>query len=117
MDHIQDFEEFHAHVYFDEATSGKARAICQSANEAFTLTVGRHHEKPVGPHPRWSCQLAFSRAQLEPLIRWLETHRQGLTVFIHALSGHDLRDHTEHVLWLGERVELKLEAFAGNDTG
>jgi DOPA 4,5-dioxygenase len=117
MDHIKDFEAFHAHVYFDEATSDMAKAICQAAGEAFTLTVGRHHEKPVGPHPRWSCQLAFSRAQLEPLVQWLETHRQGLTVFTHALSGQDLKDHTDHVLWLGEPVALKLEVFAGNDAG
>ena len=61
--------------------------------------------------------LSKEYAQLEPVVQWLETHRQGLTVFTHALSGQDLKDHTDHVLWLGEPVALKLEVFAGNDAG
>lgn len=115
MEHIQNFEEFHAHVYFDEASTQTARAVCEAASEAFSLEVGRHHEKPVGPHPKWSCQLTLSRAQLRPLIAWLGDHRQELTIFIHALSGHDLTDHTEHVFWLGEPVALNLDVFAEDD--
>ena len=111
IDHIKQFEEFHAHVYFDEATSSTARTLCESAGQTFDLTVGRHHEKTVGPHPRWSCQLAFSKTTLLPLMAWLENNRQGLTVFVHALSGNDYEDHTQLVAWLGTPVALNLDVF------
>ncbi|MFT7095134.1 MAG: DOPA 4,5-dioxygenase [Alcanivorax sp.] len=37
--------------------------------------------------------------------------RNGLTVFVHGLSGDDLRDHTELVMWLGESLPLDLSIF------
>lgn len=113
---IAHFESFHAHVYFDAGTSEQARALCEEAATVFELLVGRHHEKSVGPHPRWSCQLAFEQEIFPDLTNWLEQHRDGLTVFVHGLSGDDLADHTEHVAWLGEPVDLNLEVFENDDS-
>jgi DOPA 4,5-dioxygenase len=28
-------------------------------------------------------------------------NRRGLTVFVHAMTGDTIKDHTDHVLWLG----------------
>lgn len=112
LENIRHFDAFHAHVYFDAATSERAKALCSRAGQAFNLTVGRHHEKEVGPHPRWSCQLAFARDCFDELVEWLEENRGDLTVFIHGLSDSDLADHTEHVAWLGSPEALNLEVFA-----
>ena len=106
-----DHERYHAHVYFDQATVEHASAICREAGELFGVKVGRVHERPIGPHPRWSCQLAFESSQFEQLIPWLEENRQGLTVLVHARTGDDLADHTEYASWLGEAVELNLSIF------
>ncbi|MBT6272520.1 MAG: DOPA 4,5-dioxygenase family protein [Chromatiales bacterium] len=103
--------EFHAHVYFDEATVDRARGVCDAAAEKFELRLGRTHEKLVGPHPRWSCQLAFEPAQFGALLPWLALNRDGLTVFIHPESGDALIDHTDHAMWMGEIVELNLDMF------
>ena len=111
IDSIQSFDAFHAHVYFDAETTDQAKALCTSAGGHFDIEVGRHHEKPVGPHPCWSCQLAFTQDSFFSLITWLEDHRDGLTIFIHGLSGDDLADHTEHVAWLGNAVDLNLDMF------
>ena len=111
VESIRHFENFHAHVYFDADTTHQARTLCARAGETFDLEVGRHHEKNVGPHPRWSCQLAFAQATFSELVTWLEDNRKELTVFIHGLSGDDLADHTEHVAWLGEAVALNLDMF------
>ena len=105
------YAEYHAHVYFDADTVEQARDLCKQAGERFDVTVGRVHEKNVGPHPRWSCQLAFTQPEFERLIPWLEEHRDGLTVFIHGLTGNDLADHTDHVGWLGQAVPLNLSVF------
>lgn len=106
-------ERYHAHVYFDAATLVQARQLVAAAGEQFGLQVGRVHEKEVGPHPRWSCQLAFGRDQFDAVIPWLDSHRNGLDVFVHGVSGDDLTDHTTHAYWLGQDWPLKLAMFGG----
>jgi aromatic ring-cleaving dioxygenase len=105
------YDRYHAHVYFDAQTLDQAEMLCRQAGEKFNLPVGRVHQKPVGPHPAWSCQIAFEAAQFEEFIAWLEQHRHGLTVLVHGLTGDDLADHTDHAAWLGESQELNLSMF------
>ena len=102
---------YHAHVYFDTATRDAAERLCGEAGRLFKLTVGRVHDKPVGPHPRGSCQLAFDRDEFAKVIPWLIENRGGLTVFAHAETGDAIKDHTEHVLWLGPSEALDLAAL------
>lgn len=105
------YDRYHAHVYFDENSVDRAAAMCQEAGELFGVAVGRIHRKLVGPHPRWSCQLAFEAGQFDRLIPWLEGQREGLSVLVHGLTGNDLVDHTDHAAWLGEAVPLNLAMF------
>jgi DOPA 4,5-dioxygenase len=65
----------------------------------------------IGPHPCWSCQITFGTKDFDRFIPWLEQQRHGLTVLVHALTGNDLRDHTEFAYWLGDPVELNLGMF------
>jgi len=107
------FARYHAHVYFDEKTTEQARQLCQNAAKLFGVAMGRVHQKLVGPHPHWSCQLSFDSKQFEKLIPWLEEHRGGLTVLVHGVTGNDLGDHTTHASWLGKPAKLNLEIFGG----
>jgi DOPA 4,5-dioxygenase len=107
------YDHYHAHVYFGPDTVGQARALCEQAGALFGLSVGRVHEKLVGPHPHWSCQLAFDRAQFDAVIPWLDQHRGGLTVLVHGLTGDALADHRLHAAWLGEPAVLNLAMFGG----
>jgi DOPA 4,5-dioxygenase len=104
-------DAYHAHVYFDADTVAQARALCEEAGRLFQVSVGRVHEKLVGPHPRWSCQLAFSAAQFDRIVPWLEEHRGSLDVFVHGLSGDALKDHTDYAYWLGNDWPLDLRQF------
>jgi aromatic ring-cleaving dioxygenase len=104
---------YHAHVYFDADTVDQARALCLDAGRLFGVQVGRVHERLVGPHPRWSCQLAFDSSQFDRLIPWLDAHRDGLDVFVHGLSGDEIEDHTTHATWLGSEWKLDLSVFEG----
>lgn len=105
------FPRYHAHVYFDEKSVEQARALCEAAAQHFGVAMGRVHRKPVGPHPRWSCQLAFDAAQFDSLIPWLDAHRDGLTVLVHGVTGDDRKDHTAHAAWLGNPAKLRLAVF------
>ena len=108
---ISSVKGYHTHVYFDESTVEQAQALCEEAGKQFSVTVGRVHRKPVGPHPCWSCQLAFNRDQYTDLLTWLALNRNGLTILIHPLTGNDLLDHTDYASWMGEPQALKLDVL------
>ena len=103
---------YHAHVYFDAAERERAAHLCAAAHAAFGLAVGRMHDRPVGPHPRGSCQLTVATDQFASVLPWLILNRGGLTVFAHAQTGDALKDHTEHVIWLGPSEPLDLSALS-----
>jgi len=105
---MADITAYHAHVYFDAASKDRARTLCAAAGQAFPLSVGRLHDGPVGPHPRGSCQLAFAAPQFAAVLPWLVANRNGLTVFVHAITGDAVKDHTDHVIWLGPSEILDL---------
>ncbi|AMO57217.1 4,5-dioxygenase [Endozoicomonas montiporae] len=100
---------YHAHIYFDPDEYAVAESLCRAADERFNLKMGRLHSQPVGPHPRGSCQLAFSAGRFGELIPWLLVNRNSLTVMVHGLTGDDIRDHTEYVFWLGNQETLDLD--------
>ena len=99
--HIPTIEAFHAHVYFGPQTVDAGRALCEAASQKFAVKMGRVHERPVGPHPDWSCQLAFRPELFGQLIPWLAMQRRGLVVFVHPISDNDLVDHRDRALWMG----------------
>ena len=75
---MQRIKGYHAHVYFDATTLDQARALCLEAAQLFGVTMGRVHEHPVGPHPDWSCQLAFGPELVGIVLPWLALNRNGL---------------------------------------
>ena len=105
------YPDYHAHVYFDELTLEQAKLLCQRAASELNIPVGRVHTRPVGPHPKWSCQLIFNSKNFDSVISWLEDNRNGLTVLVHGVTDDDLADHTDHAAWLGKSEPLKLEMF------
>ena len=104
---------FHAHVYYDESTFADASLLIAKTKEALAFVeAGTVWTKKVGPHPRWSCQLSCPNEHFAELLFWLVQERKGLTIFAHILTGDDLYDHTQGVIWLGESEQLNLEIFA-----
>lgn len=103
---------YHSHIYFDEHTVEQARNLAEKAGQAFDLSVGRMIEKTIGPHPKWSCQLAYKAELLSEVLPWLAIHRHDLTIFTHIVSGDDLWDHTQGTIWMGTIETLNIEMFA-----
>lgn len=108
---MSSIDSYHAHIYFDARTIEQARALCETAAATFDVKMGRVHERPVGPHPDWSCQLAFDHSKFADVMLWLALNRNGLVVFTHPVTGDDLADHTKHAIWMGGIRELKVEMF------
>lgn len=104
--------DFHAHIYFDAPQSDAARALGEAALARFPeLAMGRVHLVPVGPHPRGSCQLTVPRRLVGEALEWLVLNRGRFTIFMHANTGEELPDHTDHVIWLGPSEPLDLSGF------
>ncbi|MCZ2721403.1 DOPA 4,5-dioxygenase family protein [Marinomonas sp. 15G1-11] len=109
---VDNITAYHAHLYFHDMESMEAAVlIADAAQAAFPIKVGRFHQRPVGPHPVWSCQLSFAASTFGDFIPWLMMNRGNTDVFLHPLTGDDYLDHTQGASWLGHSYPLKLDMF------
>jgi DOPA 4,5-dioxygenase len=106
-------DSWHAHVYFDASSSDTAWALRATIEIelAGRIEIGRFHEKPVGPHPMWSYQLAIPAANFSQVVGWLALNHGALDVLVHPNTGDELRDHRDAALWLGKSHALNLAAL------
>ena len=106
---------WHAHVYFDADSRDAAWALREVLHARWPgrAQIGRFHEKPVGPHPKWSFQIAFAPAEFTGVVSWLALNRGALDVFVHPNTDDELRDHRDGAIWLGRSHALNLAALAG----
>lgn len=100
---------YHAHVYYHNDTRAAAEQVRQGLGDRFEVQLGRWHDQLVGPHTRSMYQVAFAADQFELVVPWLLLNRQGLAVLVHPNTGNAIADHTDHALWLGEKLEVNLE--------
>lgn len=103
--------DWHAHIYFNADQSEAARRLGEAMRQALGVAMGRVHPDPVGPHPRGSCQMTIPHGLIGDALLWMVRNRGDFTVFVHANTGDDWRDHTAHVVWLGESEPLNLGIF------
>lgn len=103
--------DFHAHLYFDPDQLALAQQVAAEAQRLFGVPVGHFHLRPVGPHPRCSCQFTVPADRFGAFAQWAVLNRQGLTIFAHADTGAELADHRDHVIWFGPSEALDLSVF------
>jgi aromatic ring-cleaving dioxygenase len=113
LDSAAAITSWHAHIYFDAPNRDTAWALREVIVTALAarIEIGRFHERPVGPHPMGSYQLAFAPAQFASVVAWLTLNRGALDVFVHPNTGDELADHRDRALWLGRSYELNLAAL------
>ena len=113
MPDTADIKDYHAHIYYDPATSrDRAERLRRRVAELFpSAKLGRWHDDLVGPHPQSMYQIAFPNEILAAFVPWLMLNRDGLTVLLHPETGDDLTDHTAHAAWFGAVLPLRLDAF------
>ena len=106
-----EIENFHAHIYYDAADVDHAKDLAGQVRERFGVTVGHFHLGPVGPHPRGSVQMTVPTDRFGDVATWLAINRDGLTIFAHASTGDDRKDHMHNVVWFGPSEALNLGIF------
>ncbi len=112
---ITSISSWHAHVYFDAASRDAAMAFRDvvAAQLGDRIALGRFHERPVGPHPQWSYQLAFGVDAFAQVVGWLALNHGALDVLVHPNTGDQLRDHRDSAIWIGRSYALDLRAVGG----
>lgn len=104
-------EGFHAHVYYDAGSKAPAEALRAEIDARYDIVLGRWYDKPAGPHPFWSYQVAFEPTLFGEIVPWLSMNRRDLTILVHPETGDDLIDHSDYAMWLGDRATLDLKRF------
>jgi DOPA 4,5-dioxygenase len=104
---------YHAHIYYDPASSrDRAAHLRERVAAAFPdAALGRWHDAPVGPHPQSMYQIAFPTTLLATLLPWLMLNRDGLTILLHPGTGDAYADHTDHAVWFGGVLPLRLDVL------
>ena len=106
-------KDYHAHIYYDPASSrDRAARLRERVAARFPeARLGRWHDELVGPHLQSMYQIAFPRTLLASFLPWLMLNRDGLTILLHPGTGNPYLDHTDHAVWFGSVLPLRLEAL------
>ena len=106
-------EHYHAHIYYDPASSRDRAARLRERVAAMfpDATLGRWHDELVGPHLQSMYQIAFPCTLLASFMPWLMLNRDGLTILLHPGTGNPYLDHTDHAVWFGSVLPLRLEVL------
>ena len=108
---MAEITSYHAHVYYTDASKADAAVLREQVEQRFPVNMGRWHDRPVGPHPQWSYQVAFETELFAEIVPWLALNRGQLDIFVHPNTGNDIADHTDHVMWLGASYTLNIDAL------
>jgi len=106
-------KHYHAHVYYDPASSrDRAARLRERVAAAFPeATLGRWHDELVGPHTQSMYQIAFPTTLLASFLPWLMLNRDGLTILLHPGTGDAYADHTAHAVWFGAVLPVRADVL------
>lgn len=99
---------YHSHIYFDSTDIEIATHLRNTISEMSGVKVGKMHDKPIGPHTKPMFTVEIKPDVFSRLVPFLMINRNNLDVLVHPETGNDLLDHTNHALWLGNKVPLDL---------
>lgn len=109
---ITDIASYHAHVYYEMATSRPDAALLADRIAAlFKVHMTSLCDKPIGPHPWPMFEAAFDVALFSSFVPWLMLNRRGLNILIHPNTDDMYADHVILPIWLGDKLPLKAEGM------
>ena len=108
-----------AHIYYgdDDAVRETAARLREKAWNKWPgkVRMGRFRDKAVGPHPLAMYQIEFDHEIFDEIVPWLMYNRDGLTILLHPDAEDAWRDHAWYPLWMGEKLDLRLNWLAAGN--
>jgi aromatic ring-cleaving dioxygenase len=116
---VESIKAYHVHIYYDPALTRDCAARLRERLAATfpDAKIGPWHDHPVGPHLQPMFRATFPHKRLASLLPWLMLNRDGLTVLLHPETGQAYADHTDHAVWLGGVLPLKLDSLRAANQG
>jgi len=108
---VTDIENFHAHVYFDDATRETAERVRYALTRDFDARVTELVDRPVGPHPKPMFQVTIRPEQFAAIVPWLMINRDGLSILVHPSTDDPIADHDSRPIWMGQPLSLDVETI------
>lgn len=121
-------EYYDFHIYYfahDDESHKESNFLRERLLEKFSEEAGNGtiivkvlpDSKVIGPHSTqfWEVDVAHPEIFLR-LLTWFQLHHGNLSVLIHPHTGNDIKDHTLHALWLGQKLPIlthKLRTTSG----
>lgn len=115
-DEIQVYDIHTYHFQTNAASTAESFALREKLLKDFAtdidkglIVVKKFHEQPIGPHPYAMWEADFKSPEIfSRLVPWFTLNHGSLSVLIHphTAGGDQRKDHTQHALWLGEKVPL-----------
>jgi len=102
---------WHCHIYFPMDRRDVAVRLNEDIQDRFGIWDYRWMDRANFLHPTPMFRFQFKREDLPDFLEYMTLNRDGLSILIHAISGDDIVDHTEHAMWLGEPLSLGIEAL------
>ncbi len=110
MPDLPKIEEYHAHIYFNDAASRRTAMVLRGHLEkAFGARASTLRDEPAGPHPKPMALSVFATEDFDRVVPYLMFNRAGLDILIHAETDDPLAAHRDHALWLGAPVDLDFD--------
>ena len=108
---------YHAHIYYDDASRDTAARLRETIECIFNVEMGRWRDAPVGPHPQSMYQVKFDPDEFAKIVPWLMLNRAGLNILVHPETTDAYTDHAINALWLGEKLQLRLDILRNHKSG
>jgi DOPA 4,5-dioxygenase len=105
---------YHFHLYYKLVDINLAAKISAQLSQALDVEIGRLWDRPVGPHPVCSCQVTVPVELFEQVSAWFLKNRIGIDLFIHPVTGDDIADHQDSIMWIGKSYTLNTDFFLKN---
>ncbi|VVT57592.1 uncharacterized protein SAPINGB_P005772 [Magnusiomyces paraingens] len=112
------FISYDIHTYYNQNYEGsrqEAKALYDKLVEDFSDEIAKGElnvydlvDEPAGIHPIGMWEIDFKSPELfSRLVPWYQWNHGNLSVLVHPFSSKGARaDHTNHALWIGDRVNL-----------
>src|SRR6202167_4731103 len=102
---------YHAHIYYDDPSRDTAARIRDAIERSFKVEMGRWRDAPGGPPPQSMYQVKFDPEKFARIVPWLMLNRAGLNILVHPEATDASTDHAVNALWLGEKLNLRLDVL------
>jgi len=79
-----------------------------SSSHLVAVPLHRVNYAPIGPHLIGSYEVWVPIESFAEIFGFFTLNRNDLSVLVHPLTRHEVRDHNERAVWMGEKVPLDL---------